>query len=116
MLSQRPYKTLQLFNLTKRLTLFCYELSADWKDSDYQNLKDYLRKSALTAHLSTAQGAFLKGGKKQRKFVQAAQHALIVIDAVNEVLVDLKLVNREQSLELEQISSEAYQMLEELLR
>jgi hypothetical protein len=63
-----------------------------------------------------AQGAFLKKKKKRRKFVEAAQNALVVIDAIMEVLVEVKFITEDQTDELIRLSSQCYQLLDELLK
>jgi four helix bundle protein len=115
MFSQLPYKTLDLYSLSKKLVISCYELSHELPTEEKTNLSRYLRSAALTVHVNTAQGAFLKSKKKRKKFITAAQNSLVIIDAVIEVLIDVKFISEDQSDEVIRLSSQCYQLLDDLL-
>jgi four helix bundle protein len=108
------YKKLEAYNLAKRLVVDCYELTHDLSSEEKTNLSKYIRTAAVTVFLNIAQGIFLKKRKKRKKFMNAAKNALVIIDAAVEVLIEVKLVNQEQTKNIETSSSILYQVIERL--
>ena len=113
MLSPKTYKGLEVYNLSKKIVIACYELTHELPTEEKTNFTRYIRTAALNLHINIAQGAFLKS-KKRKKFVRAAKNALIIIDAASEILVELKMATQEQIDVITSYSSSCYQLLEEL--
>lgn len=107
------YKSLEIYNLSRRLVIACYELTHELPAEEKTNFTRYIRTASLSFHVNVAQGAFLKS-KKRRKFIRNAQNALIIIDAATEILVELQLATQEQIDVISTLSCSCYQMLEEL--
>lgn len=108
------YKSLELYNLSKKLTVACYSLTHDLPAEEKTNLTSYLRNAALTIHLQVTQGAFLRSKKKKKKHIKSAENALIIIDALMEILVEVGFIKEEQTNEIISLSSTCYRLLEEL--
>lgn len=113
MAKQASYKGLELYNLSKKLVIACYELTHELPTEEKTNFTRYIRTAALSLHVNVAQGAFLKS-KKRKKFIKGAQNALIIIDAATEILVELKLATQDQADLVNALSSSCYQLLDEL--
>lgn len=113
MLKGTGYKSLELYNLSKRIAIACYELTHELPSEEKTNFTRYIRTAALTLHINVAQGAFLKT-KKRKKFVRNAQNALIIIDAATEILVELSLTTQDQVDVITTLSSTCYRLLDEL--
>jgi four helix bundle protein len=109
----RSYKSLEVYNLSKQLVIACYELTHELPVEEKTNLNRYIRTAALSLHINVAQGAFLKA-KKRKKFIREAKNALIIIDAATEILVELKFATQEQIDAITSLSSNCYQLLDEL--
>ena len=107
------YKSLDLYNLSKRLVIACYELTHELPAEEKTNFTRYIRTAALNLHINIAQGVFLKK-KKRKKFLRNAKNALVIIDAATEILVELKFATQEQIDLITSLSSSCYQMLDEL--
>lgn len=107
------YKSLEVYNLSKKLVIACYELTHELPAEEKSNFTRYIRTAALSLHVNVAQGVFLKS-KKRKKFTRAAKNALIIIDAATEILVDLNFATQEQIDVITALSSSCYQMLDEL--
>lgn len=107
------YKNLEVYNLSKKLVIACYELTHELPAEEKTNFTRYIRTAALSLHVNVAQGVFLKS-KKRKKFIRAAKNALIVIDAATEILVELRLATQEQIDLITSFSSSCYQMLDGL--
>lgn len=107
------YKSLDVYNLSKKLVIACYELTHELPTEEKTNFTRYIRTAALSLHVNVAQGIFLKS-KKRKKFVRAAKNALIIIDAATEILVELNVAAQEQVDVITSLSSSCYQLLDEL--
>jgi four helix bundle protein len=107
------YKSLDVYNLSKRLVVACYELTHELPAEEKTNFTRYIRTAALNLHVNVAQGIFLKR-KKRKKFLRNAKNALVIIDAATEILVELKFATQEQIDAIAALSSSCYQLLDEL--
>lgn len=108
------YKTLDLYNLSKKCVAACYELSSSLPTEEKTNLSHHLRQAGISAHVAIAQGVFLKKKKSRLKFLLDGQRNLTVIDAIVDVLIELEFIKEEASAELISLSSACYEGLEEL--
>lgn len=107
------YKSLEVYNLSKKLVIACYELTHELPSEEKTNFTRYIRTAALSLHVNIAQGVFLKS-KKRKKFIRAAKNALIIIDAATEILVELNFATQEQIDVITSLSSSCYQSLDDL--
>ena len=112
--AQPPYKTLDVYHLSRKLVVACYEITHDLPAEEKTNLAQYIRTAAVTVHLNIAQGAFLKKKKKKKKFVRTVQNALVVIDTAISVLVEVGFVTGERTTELTDLSAACYRILDSL--
>ena len=108
------YKTLEVYNLSKKLVVACYELTHDLPSEEKTNLVQYIRTAAVTVHLTIAQGALLKKKKKKNKSIKAVQNALVVINTSVAVLTEVGFTTESQTSELHQLSTTLYQVLDGL--
>lgn len=112
MAKQASYKGLELYNHSKKLVIACYELTHELPIEEKTNFTRYIRTAALNLHVNVAQAAFAKS-KKKKKYVRAAQNALILIDAATEILLELKFATQEQVELITGLSCSCYQMLDD---
>jgi four helix bundle protein len=113
MLKATGYKSIEVYNLSKKLVIACYELTHELPTEEKTNFTRYIRTAALSLHVNVVQGAFLKS-KKRKKFIRNAKNALIIIDAATEIIVELKFATQEQIDVIITLSSTCYQLLDEL--
>ena len=107
-------KSFDIFELSKKLVLSSYTLTGSLPADEKTNLTQYIRHAALSAHISIAQGAFLKKKKRRKKFLRDAKNSLVVIDAAIDVLIETGLVKAEATNEVQQLSSTCYTLLTRL--
>ena len=112
--AQPVYKTLEVYNLSKKLVVACYELTHDLPPEEKTNLVQYIRTAAVTVHLNITQGTFLNKKKKRKKGIQIVQNALVIIDAAVAVLVEVGFINEDRTLEISDLTSAIYQILDAL--
>ena len=103
-----------LFALSKKLVLACYELTSTLPPEEKTNLTQYIRNAALSAHINIVEGAFLKGIEVKEQYLTGALHSMVIIDAAVDVLVEVELVTAEAAREVMQLSSECYEELDRL--
>ena len=107
------YKGLEIYNLSKKLAIACYELTHELPAEEKTNFSRYIRTAALSVHVNVAQGAFLKS-KKRKKYIRAAWNGLVVIDAAAEILVEVGFATPDQTGTVLSLCSSCYQLLDEL--
>jgi four helix bundle protein len=107
------YKSLEVYNLSKKLVIACYELTHELPNEEKTNFSRYIRTAGLSLHVNVAQSVFLKS-KKRKKFIRNAKNALIVIDAATEILVELRFATQEEVDVITSLSSSLYQSLDDL--
>jgi four helix bundle protein len=110
---QPAYNTFELYNLSKKLVIACYELTHDLPTEEKTNLTQYIRTAAVTVHLNIAQGFSLKK-KKKRKKVIIIQNALTIINAAIEVLLEVGFITKENSAKLTTLITACYRAIENL--
>lgn len=111
---QHAHKSLDVYDLSKKLVVVSYELTHSLPAEEKTHLSCFIKTAALTAHVNITQGAFLKSRKQKKKFIRKAQTALVVMDAALEVLTEAHLATEKQTIELVQLSSSCYQLLNDL--
>ena len=107
-------KSFDIFELSKKLVVACYALTAGLPPEEKTSLTQYIRHAALSTHVNIAQGAFLKKKKARKRFLKEAKNSLVVIDAAVDVLIEAGLVKAEDTNEVVQLSSTCYQLLDRL--
>lgn len=112
MFKSTGYKSLEVYNLSKKLAIACYELTHELPADEKTNFTRYIRTAALSLHVNIAQAVFRKP-KKRKKFFRNAKNALVIIDAATEILVEIKLATRDQIEAISVLSSSIYQLLDE---
>lgn len=106
------YKSLEVYHLSKKLVIACYELTHGLPREERTNFSRYIRTAALTAHVNIARGAFSKL-KKRKKFFLRARMALIVIDAASEMLVEVGFSKPGDVEQVTQLSSSLSNLLDQ---
>jgi len=111
---QLPHKELDLFILSKKLLHCCYEITHDLPVDVRKTLFHEMRRAALFVYLDTCKGLAKDSKKKKGKWYGLAKDQLIIIDAILEVLVELKYINREQEKQVNDLMSPCYDILSDL--
>jgi four helix bundle protein len=107
------HKSLEVYNLSKKLVVACYELTHELPAEERSNFTRYIRAAALSAHINIAQGIFLEA-KKRKKYIREAKNALVIIDAATEILVEVGFASQDQIDVVLHLSSFLYQLLDRL--
>ena len=108
---QPVYKHLEVYHLSKKLVVACYELTHDLHQEEAANFIRYIRTAALNAHVNVAQLAFASSDKK-KKPLKAAMSAIIIIDAAVDILVEVGFATNDQVETVSYLTSVMMEMLE----
>lgn len=114
MSSTYSLKSFDIFDVSKKLVIACYELTSTLPTEEKTNLTQYIRNAALSTHINITQGAFLKKKKAKKKFIRGAKNSLVIIDAAVDVLIEVGLLKEKDTNEVMQLSSTCYQLLDRL--
>jgi four helix bundle protein len=111
---QPTYKALEVYQLSRKLVIACYDLITEIPSEEKTNLTAYLKDAALTVHLNVAKGAFLKKKKQKKICLRQARLSLIVIDTILGVLIETGLIKEDRTIEATTLSSACDQLLGEM--
>lgn len=107
-------KPFDILELSKKLVTASYSLTTTLPQEEKTNLSLYIREAAVKAYLSTMKAVFRKKKKDKKRSIKNAKNALVIIDAVIEVLVEVNLVTEEATTEVLKLSSTCYGALDRL--
>jgi four helix bundle protein len=108
---QPVYKNLEVYQLSKKLVVACYELTHDLRREEAANFVHYIRTAALSAHVNIAQAVFSMSDKK-KKPLKAAISAIIIIDAAVDILVEVGFATSDQVETVIYLSNAVIEMLD----
>ena len=108
----KAFRNLEIYELSKKLVLACYELTADLPPEEKTNFSRYIRAAALDAYLHIAQGIFLRSGKR-KKFLKNARQSFIIIDAALEILIEVGYTTPEKADPVLKLCSTCYRYIED---
>ena len=116
MFLQLAYKNLDLYNLSKKMVIACYELTQYLPEENTNQIKLQLRASALSAYIHIVRGLFRKSKKKRKEYLKIALRSLSEVDSYLELLFQTKHIRREQMDEIENSLLPCYQLLKKLMK
>ena len=105
------YKSLELYHVSKKLAIACYELTHDLPESDKTHFSAYMRQAALQVHINLA-GSVFKKPKKRKKYIRSVRNNLVIINAATEILIETQLVTRSQAESIIQHTAALNQLLD----
>ena len=102
---------MEVYQLSKKLVLACYELTHDLPKEDAGNFIRYIRTAALCAHVNIATAVF-SNPEKRKKPAREAKNAIIVVDAAVDLLKELGFVTNDQLEKMVFLSTSLLQLLD----
>jgi hypothetical protein len=108
---QPVYKNLEVYQLSKKLVVACYELTHDLHKEEAANFIRYIRTAALNAHVNLAQALFAPTEKK-KKTRKAAISSIVIIDAATDILLEVGMATRDQVETVSVLSASLMEMIE----
>ncbi|GAC1418373.1 MAG: hypothetical protein NVS1B13_07380 [Flavisolibacter sp.] len=115
MFLELAYKNLDLYTLSKKLVVACYEITQTLPEQEKTNLSAQVRSAALSGYVNIVRGLFKKSNKKRRSHFKLAKESFQLIDASLDVLFQLQYIRREQLEEIENALIPCYKILKKLM-
>jgi len=110
---QPVYKNLEVYQLSKKLVVACYELTQDLHQEEASNFIRYIRTASLNAHVNIAQAVFVIP-EKRKKHLKEARTAIIVVEAALDILVEVGFAGEEQVEKVNFLASAVVEFLDAL--
>jgi hypothetical protein len=104
---------LELFALSKKLVISCYELTLDLPEDEKTNFSRYIRSAALGLHINIAQANYAKP-KKKEKLMRSSLNLLIILETASGILSEVGLAAQDDVIELIKITSRCEQLTKEI--
>jgi four helix bundle protein len=95
MFLQLSHTKLDIFQISKSLTLECYRVSKLLPPEERYAISQQIRRAALSVHLNIAEGCSRKSPAERKRFYEIARGSVIEIDAALDIAVDLKYISKE---------------------
>lgn len=104
---------IELFSLSKKIAISCYELTMDLHEDEKTNFSRYIRRASLELHINIAQSEFAKP-KKRNKLIGSAINSLVIIETAAGILSEVGLVDKENVNELLILTSRCEKLVREI--
>jgi len=95
MFLQLAHTRLDIFQISKSLTLECYRVTKSFPAEERYAMVQQIRRAALSVHLNVAEGCSRKSAAERKRYYEIARGSVIEIDTALDVAVDLKYCSLE---------------------
>ena len=110
------YREIEIYALSKKLALACYELTQLLPAEEKTLLFEQIRKTAICAHMHIAAAVSHASKKGQRKNFKIAKEYLVMLDAAIAIVHELKYVQPADILPVETLLADCYKLLTKQLK
>ena len=104
---------IELFSLSKKIAISCYELTMDLEEDEKTNFSRYIRRASLELHINIALAVYAKP-KKRNKLIGSAINSLVIIKTAADILAEVGLVDQEKVQELLKLTCECEKLTGEI--
>ena len=102
MFLQLAHTKLDIFQISKSLTLECYRNTKSFPIDEKYAMVQQIRRAALSVHLNIAEGFSRKSAIERKRYFEIARGSVIEIDTAIDIAIDLKYCLPENTNELGQ--------------
>ena len=95
MFLQLTHTKLDIFQVSKSLTLECYRISKFLPPEERYARSQQIRRAALSVHLNIAEGCSRRTQAERKRFYEIARGSVAEIDTPLDIAVDLKYLSGE---------------------
>jgi four helix bundle protein len=89
MFIQLNHKTLDVYQAARELVKEVYTISLALPDEEKFNMKQQIRRAALSVKLNLSEGSSRKSEKERKRYFEIARGSVVEIDAALETAIDL---------------------------
>jgi four helix bundle protein len=115
MFLQLAHTKLNIFKISKSLTLECYRTTQSFPSNEKFAMVQQIRRAALSVHLNVAEGCSRKSAQERRRYFEIARGSVIEIDTAIDIAVDLNYCLFENLHELGEFIEETFKQLSGLI-
>ena len=90
MFLQLAHTKLDIFKVSKLLTLECYRITTIFPSDEKYAMVQQIRRVALSVHLNIAEGCSRKSQAERKRFFEIARGSAIEIDTAIDIAIGLK--------------------------
>jgi four helix bundle protein len=83
------HKKLEVYQATRELVREVYAVSLKLPDVEKFNMKQQIRRAALSVKLNLSEGSSRKSNRERKRYYEMARGSVVEIDAALETAVDL---------------------------
>ena len=91
---------LNIFVVSKQLTLACYYLTSNFPKEERFGIVSQIRRAALSVHFNIAEGCSRRSFAERKRFYEIARGSLIEVDTAWDIAVNLNYIEKESLTEL----------------
>jgi four helix bundle protein len=89
MFIQLSHKSLDVYQAARELVKEVYTVSLALPDEEKFNMKQQIRRAALSVKLNLSEGSSRKSEKERKRYFEIARGSVVEIDAALETAIDL---------------------------
>ncbi|HUM45947.1 MAG TPA: four helix bundle protein [Chitinophagales bacterium] len=115
MFLQLNHQKLEVFQVSRKFLLECYDLTKSFPPDEKYNLTTQIRRAALSVHLNIAEGSSRKSSAERRRYYEISRGSIIEIDAALDVAFDLGHFKMENCKSLPEVTTSCFKLLSKLI-
>jgi four helix bundle protein len=116
MFLELAHTKLDIFKVSKELTLSCYRETKLLPQEERFNLTQQIRRAAISVHLNIAEGSSRKSMGERKRFFEIARGSIVEIDTAFDIAISLGYLNSKALTDLGLLIVRCFQILSKLIK
>jgi four helix bundle protein len=109
------HQSLKIYEAIRELGKEVYAVSMKLPPEEKFNMIQRMRRAALSAKLSLAEGSTRKSPNERRRFYEVARGSVVEIDALLETAIDLNYFKNDQLTAVAELLNKCFAMLSNMI-
>jgi four helix bundle protein len=115
MFIQLSHKSLDVYKAARELVKEVYTVSLALPDEEKFNMKQQIRRAALSVKLNLSEGSSRKSEKERKRYFEIARGSVVEIDAAMETAIDLNYYKVNQLEKTGNLLNKCFAMLSKMI-
>jgi four helix bundle protein len=115
MFIQLSHKSLDVYQAARELVKEVYTVSLALPDEEKFNMKQQIRRAALSVKLNLSEGSSRKSEKERKRYFEIARGSVVEIDAALETAIDLNYYKMNQLEKTGNLLNKCFAMLSKMI-
>ena len=111
MFLQLSHTKLDVFQVSKQLTLECYRVTKTFPNEEKFALVQQIRRAALSVHLNVAEGCSRSSAVERRRYFEVSRGSVIEIDTALDIATCLEYCKQEELSRLGELIIQTFKIL-----